>query len=247
MRKQHGIITVMVTLLMIPMVVISGLMVDASRIKMYSSQATMAADSYAEAVLREYEYILKDIYGLYSVTQEEDWGKLTQEMEEYAKLSFQPNGKGDSFTGFMPYKDADVVFSCEAQEGASLSNETVLMTQIDQFMKYRIAQILLENSDLFKQMENVNASDADLEAIEARQNLTQASTNVLSKIQDYYECLKKINAYPSFISNKKDNYERYVNILKDETKKEEYELYYKYKQAEKKKNNNETLDRKSVV
>lgn len=241
MRKQHGIITVMVTLLMVPMVVISGLMVDASRIKMYSSQAAMAADSYAEAVLSEYEYILKDIYGLYSVTQEEELSKIAEEMEEYAKLSFQPNGKDSSFTGFMPYKNADVDFSCEAQEGASLSNEVVLMTQISQFMKYRIAQILLENSDLLEQVGNVNASEADLEAIEARENLTETGNKVLDKMKAYYDCLEKINDYPSYIAQRKDFYKYYANVLKNEAKTDEYELYYKYRQAEKKKENHETL------
>lgn len=241
MRKQHGIITVMVTLLMVPMVVISGLMVDASRIKMYSSQAAMAADSYAEAVLSEYEYILKDIYGLYSVTQEEELSKIAEEMEEYAKLSFQPNGKDSSLAGFMPYKNADVDFSCEAQEGASLSNEVVLMTQISQFMKYRIAQILLENSDLLEQVGNVNASEADLEAIEAREKLTETGNKVLDKMKAYYDCLEKINDYPSYIAQRKDFYKYYANVLKNEAKTDEYELYYKYSQAEKKKENNETL------
>ena len=44
-RSSHGVITVFVTLMMVPVVAITGIMVDVTRLKMYSSQAAMAADS----------------------------------------------------------------------------------------------------------------------------------------------------------------------------------------------------------
>ena len=51
-RKNQGIITVFVLLIMVPTVVITGTMVDLARLKMCNSQAAMAADSYGEVVLK---------------------------------------------------------------------------------------------------------------------------------------------------------------------------------------------------
>ena len=67
-RNGRGFITVFVTLIMVPVVVCTGTMVDAARLKLYSSQAAMAADAYGEVVLSEYDNLLKELYGLFSVT-----------------------------------------------------------------------------------------------------------------------------------------------------------------------------------
>lgn len=240
MRNQYGIITIMVTMLMVPIVVITGLMVDVSRLRMYSSQASMAADAYGAAVLSDYDYILKEIYGLYSVSQTKQFSDIADEYKSDAKLSFNPNLQGTlgaDYT-FMPYANADVDFTCVAQEGASLSDPDVLTTQISQFMKYRIAQILLENADLLDALENMDANDADMDAIEARENLTDVSDDVMQKIKDYYDCLKTINDYPSYIAAKRDRYNEYANILKDITTNSDYHTYYTYKQAQKKQQEN---------
>ena len=68
-RGSRGIITVFVTLIMVPVVAITGIMVDVSRLKLYSSQAVMAADAYGEVILSEFDNLLKELYGLFSVTQ----------------------------------------------------------------------------------------------------------------------------------------------------------------------------------
>ena len=57
-RKNRGFITVFVTLIMVPVIVFTGTMVDLSRMKLYSSQAAMAADSYGEVALSKYDNLL---------------------------------------------------------------------------------------------------------------------------------------------------------------------------------------------
>lgn len=56
---SHGIITVFLTLMMVPVVAISSVMVDVARLNLYSSQAVMAADTYGDAVLSEFDNLLK--------------------------------------------------------------------------------------------------------------------------------------------------------------------------------------------
>ena len=69
---SHGIITVFLTLMMVPVVAISSVMVDVARLNLYSSQAVMAADTYGDAVLSEFDNLLKELYGLFSVTQNKE-------------------------------------------------------------------------------------------------------------------------------------------------------------------------------
>ena len=66
---NRGAVTVLVTLLLIPSVFLTGFLTDLARVKLYGNQGAMAADSYAEAVLANYDGLLKDLYGLFSVTQ----------------------------------------------------------------------------------------------------------------------------------------------------------------------------------
>ena len=88
--KNRGVITVFVTLIMVPIVVFTGTMVDLARLKLYSSLAVVTADGYGEAVLSEYDNVLKEMYGLFSVTQSED-GKKT--IEKYAKQAAYEIGR----------------------------------------------------------------------------------------------------------------------------------------------------------
>ena len=90
-RKNQGMITVFVIMIMVPVVAITGVMVDVARLKMYSSQAAMAADAYGAAVLSEFDNLLKQLYGLFAVTQNKEGMEAVEKMAEYASYSFNPN------------------------------------------------------------------------------------------------------------------------------------------------------------
>ena len=227
-RKNHGIITVFVTLMMVPVVAITGIMVDVTRLKMYSSQAVMVADSYGEAVLSEYDNILKELYGLFSVTQNEEGLAAIEELNKYMQYSFNPDGDSKGLTGFMPYGRADVQLSYEKVEGASLNNNNVLATQIADFMKFRVVQELGEEFGLLSALEEVESCEKDMAAVEARNNLTNDGLEALTKINEYYEQLKNLDAYVSFIDGRKSAFDSYSKELNDIAKSSEYDDYCYY-------------------
>ena len=227
-HRNHGIITVFVTLIMVPVVAITGIMVDVTRLKMYSSQAVMVADSYGEAVLSEYDNILKELYGLFSVTQNEEGLAAIEELNKYMRYSFNPDGDSKGLTGFMPYSRADVQLSYEKVEGASLGNNNVLATQIADFMKFRVFQELGEDFGLLSALEEVQSCEKDMAAVEARNNLTNDGLEALTKINEYYEQLKNLDAYVSFIDGRKSAFDSYSKELNDIAKSSEYEDYCYY-------------------
>ena len=227
-RKNQGIITVFVLLIMVPVVTITGILVDVSRLKLYSSQAVMAADAYGDGILSEFDNLLKELYGLFSVTQDKEGLKAIDTLAEYAKLSFDPGGDGIGVSGFMPYQTADVEFTYEAVAGASLSNNNVLMTQISDFMKYRIIQEVLEGVGSLNTLARFNNMDADMEAMENRNDITDSCAKALGKIDEYYKLLKKLTYYPGYLDGRDEAFTSYSEKLTEIAGSDDYARYVNY-------------------
>ena len=141
LKRSRGSITVLVTLLLVPTIFFTSFLVDLARLKLYGNQAVMTADNYGEAVLTQYDNLLKELYGLFAVTQDEKAVKALDELQEYIKSSFDPSKNtvswehlqpvlGTSYEGFMPYAAAEVSLETDWVDSANLGNEAVFATQI---------------------------------------------------------------------------------------------------------------------
>ena len=225
---SHGIITVFLTLMMVPVVAISSVMVDVARLNLYSSQAVMAADTYGDTVLSEFDNLLKELYGLFSVTQNKEGLEAVNKLADTVGYSFNPVGDGKALSGFMPYKDADVKISYEKVDGASLSNNNVLMTQISDFMKYRIVEQVMDENGILSSLGEFETVDDDMDAIKKRKEISDKSQKAMEDIQDYYDTLKAIAAYPDYLDGLERRFVAYSDKLEAVVKSEEYEKYTYY-------------------
>ena len=68
-RKRNGSVSVFLTIILVPVIVISCLFVDASRTKLASSVVSSAGDLTLNTVLTQYDGILNDYYGLMASSQ----------------------------------------------------------------------------------------------------------------------------------------------------------------------------------
>lgn len=225
---NQGIITVFVTLIMVPVVVITGLFVDLSRLKLYSSQAVMTADAYGEAVLSEFDNLLKELYGLFSVTQNKEGLEAIESLAKSIGYSFDPNGDDKGLSGFMPYKDADVMLEYAKAEGASLANNNVLMTQISDFMRFRIVEEVLDDAGILSSLTKFDSLDADMDAMNDRKDITDSCAEALGKIDNYYGELKKLAAYPDYLEGRKNAFNDYSAKLTEIAGRDDYEKYVNY-------------------
>ena len=227
-RNGRGFITVFVTLMMVPVVVCTGTMVDAARLKLYSSQAAMAADAYGEVVLSEYDNLLKELYGLFSVTQNQEGLEAIEKFQKYTKYSFAPNGDNQKLEGFMPYKDAKVEVSYENVEGASLSNNNVLMTQISDFMKFRVIEEIMGERNILETLDQFDNMSANMDVVNERNKITKNGSKALEKISEYFEELECINDYPDYLEERTYYFEGYSSELKEILESDEYAKYVNY-------------------
>lgn len=216
LKRGRGSISVFVTVIMVPVVFFIGFLVDLSRIKFCGNQAVMAADNYGEAILTDYDNLLKELYGLFALTQNQE-GKealdcLDAYVKEYYMTSFQPNENRISFghlkeftatksyEGWMPYQNAVVAFEALPVEGATLDNPMIFNTQIGDFMKFRIVQTVGDDLDgIVQAIESVQNMDSNIKAVEKRDEITEKVSKVLEAAQDYYVQLEGLWQYPDYI------------------------------------------------
>jgi len=169
LNNKKGAVTVFVTLLLIPAMLISGTAVDLARIHTARSIIQDANQLAANSVLSQYNALLKDLYGLFGVA--EDDPVLGQLLDDYIKVSvFGESGQDRSLGTLQLFYGsnislAEVLFTDEK----NLRNEDVLRRQIEEYMKFRgpviIVQDMLEllGSSTFKEDTGVIGDKLEIE------------------------------------------------------------------------------------
>ena len=229
---ERGSVTVFLTLILIPSIIITAVFFDGARIKLYNNQAIMAADSYAEAVLSEYDNLLKELYGVFAVSQDEKGKAAIGEIRDYIKTSFNPAGKTinnqydpgffhKKVDGFMPYSAAEVKVGIDEEpyyetiEDANLYNPRVLGTQIGDFMRYRIVKEML-NSDggIVSTIANLKNVEANSKEAEDMNKIMDKAREIINKQAEFYKIV-------SGFDSKYTEYLKSLNKAVDVSRKKE--------------------------
>lgn len=228
--RTKGSITVFVTLILVPTIFFTGFMTDLARIKLYSSQAVMAADNYGETVLSQYDNLLKELYGLFAVTQDEEGKKAIEDLKKYMEYSFHPDGGGkDAGSGFMPYQSAQIELDYEAVPDAVLSNEDVFATQIGDFMKFRIAQQLMDEDNLvLDALDEIQGAEESARAAQTKMELDEKASDALEQMKPFYEELNEIQKYPAYIDGINAAIKKAIQTIQDIISSDAYRKYADY-------------------
>ena len=246
LKRSRGSMTVMVTLIMVPTIFFTSFMVDLARIKLYSNQAVMVADNYGQTVTTYYDNLMKELYGLFAVTQNEDALKQLDVIQGYMTSSFYPNaqqiewehfketrhyvgeklGNFGEYSGFMPYQDAEISLEYEPVEGANLGNPLVFSSQVGDFMKFRIVQCIGDDgSKLIEALETVKNTKKNAEAIEKRQEISDAAGEVFDKCKVFYEELKQFKDFPGYLKNINEKTSEFETTYHEILNSDEYKAY----------------------
>lgn len=253
LKRSKGSMTVMVALIMVPTIFFTSFLVDLARIKLYSNQAVMVADNYGQTVMTYYDNLMKELYGLFAVTQNEKALKQLEVLQGYMTSSFYPNaqqidwehlaetrhyigdkmGKSGEYSGFMPYRDAELTIDYKPVDNANLGNPKIMSSQIGDFMKFRIVQCIGDDgSKILEALETVKNTKKNAEAIEKRQEISDAAGEVFDKCKTFYDALKEFKEFPQYLQNidqKTTNFKStYHTILDSEDYKAYIEVYKLY-------------------
>ena len=240
-NKTKGAVSIFLVIILVPMLTVSGIIVDSSRLRLGKAMADSAGDLTLNTALTNYDWVLKDIYGLFAMSQTEE--DLTKNLEEYFKKSIMascvPEDVADSYTqqimnslrtrflGDDPDKDfSDFMqidysnFKAEKIENSGLNNAGILKKQIVEFSKYRapismglgFIQSLKSFRDIQKKNEVINKKT---KYYDQQSKVSELCLELYEKIENYLDIRQNLDGEGIGITN--EYLEALHKILNDTT------------------------------
>ena len=210
-RKTKGAISIFLVLVMLPMFTCAGLIVDGARISAARTSATGAGDLAMNAALSEYDEILKDVYGLFAMS--ETTAELEANVSRYFSNTINNEGimqGSDSYTrsfvnsigslfstdevSFDNIVDTQVEsFNLVEVPNSALANPTVLERQIIEYMKYRGPVSL--GTGLITKLGLIGETSKQTKALEAKVDYEKKLDTVQEACETAYNAINSFNKY----------------------------------------------------
>ena len=222
-QRIRGSITVLMVIIMLPMMTLSAVIVDSSRINMARSMVSAAGDLTMNTALANYDTILKDVYGLFAMSQNKTDDELAAECKDYFQKTLTAYGVTneaesgqyvDALLGDVKEiisgakdeaKSGDFLnmnilddFSVTKVDGSALSESNILRSQIIEYMKYRaplnFGLSFLDSLSAFKNVEaQTNVVKSQVKAQESTQDVTKACKNAITSIREFDKLIDSMN------------------------------------------------------
>lgn len=223
-KRIQGSITILMVIILVPMMTLSALIVDSSRINMARSMVSSAGDLAMNSALADYDTILKDVYGLFAMSQDKSAADLSSDIQKYFEQTLVGYGVTDEenaeeyvqallgdfsqllagvestdASNFMEMEVLENTFSAAGVSNSSLANADVMRTQIVEYMKYRaplnLGLSFLDSLSAFSTInEQTAVVEAQVVAQESAQDVTSACKAAISSIRDYDDIVTKMEA-----------------------------------------------------
>jgi len=185
MRDCKGAVTVFITLILIPAIIITGTGVDLARISAARSMARNANLLALNATLTMYDALLQDLYGLFAVMQDDE--ELATMLDVYIRSTL--------FAEEVTDAQVNIFGRLLEREGIQLaidgldplSNEQILSRQIEEFAKWRApVAIIADIIERLSEGEAMRTARADQEAVDQMTALEDSLQDVFER----YEALR---------------------------------------------------------
>lgn len=151
--KNRGAISVFLTLILVPVLIFSGIIVDASRLYASKTVVSGAGDLTLNAALARYDKKLKDSYGLIAMADDPSSPSVRVQLEQNFRESCNASTlKGENSTdlhSMIQLYLGESGIEASGVPNSSLADMTVLQQQIMEYMKYR-APVYMGNDILAK-------------------------------------------------------------------------------------------------
>lgn len=139
MGKNRGAISVFLALILLPMLIFSGIVVDVSRLYAAKTVVSGAGDLTMNAALSRYDKKLKDEYGLLAMADAPDSAKVKDTLQGYFKEScgIDIGEEKETLHSMLQMELGENGLTASGVKGTSLAETDVLRQQIMEYMKIR--------------------------------------------------------------------------------------------------------------
>ena len=196
--KNKGTISVFLSLILLPVILVAGLTVDASRIYLAKVIISDAGEMAMNAGLAQYNEELHDEYGI--LVMEKSPMAMSEELEGYFNTSLSGSGLPDEGDYQRILDLMSENFEAVNVAGSEIYRTEVEKQQIIEYMKYRapvcLTELVLNKFDMLKDTKLM------AESTEAQLDFGQAMEDCQDAFEDAIESLEALNsAIESFPSD----------------------------------------------
>ena len=207
-KKTKGAVSIFLVIILVPMMTVSALFVDASKIKLGRGVAESAGDLTLNTALTDYDTMLKDMYGLFATAQNTE--ELFSKLEDYYRSCITSSGVSDadadayvdqimSQLGLLAQDNntADILnmqlidFDVYKRSDASLANATIMKKQIVDFMKYRAP--INTGLSFLSSLQTFSTLSKQTELVDKRQEYYKEQETVMKNAQEAWKKIYKYN------------------------------------------------------
>lgn len=188
LRETKGAVTVFVTLLLIPAMLVSGTAVDLARLHTARSILQDANQLAANSVLTQYNALLYDMYGLFGFAENDPiFAKL---LDEYINMSIFGLETEDRSLGTLQlfYGSGVTMDPPYFPNKKSLDNADVLRRQIEEYMKFRAPVIIVKE---FLDAISGNNIREDTQLLQEKLDIEEAIADLYDKYKELYDAIIK--------------------------------------------------------
>lgn len=204
-KNCKGAVTVMVSLLLIPAILVTGTGVDLARIYTARSILQDANQLAANSVLASYDALLQDLYGLFGYMKDDP--ELAELVDEYIRVAvFGEDEIPVEMGSFRLFAGSELhTDGISPAPGKTLANEAVLRRQIEEYVKFRapaiVAELILEKLDVFEKIkEDAKVIKTKVSVDEGVEELEKYYRKIYDRLQEVNKCGAKETAYMSVVS-----------------------------------------------
>lgn len=212
MQREKGAISIFLAIILLPMMAIASIYIDASRVKLAKSLVSSAGDLTLNTALTNYDNVLKDMYGVFAMSQSET--ELFENLEDYYRKSLVSSGLteedantyvgkimaqlgvigetgevGDLLRIELVNEDGNGIL--ETDEKRSLANPYMLKKQMVEFMKYRFA--IGVGMSFISSLQSFKGLSEQMEVFDAREDYYEKQRNVIESCEAAWKAIYQYN------------------------------------------------------
>lgn len=213
-RECKGAVTVFVTLLLIPAVLVSGTGVDLAR--WYTAYSTVqdANQLAANSVLASYDALLQDLYGLFGVMKNDP--EFAEMVDSYIKIAvFGENWVDRDMGTFQLFYGSDLIpGDITPAADKNLANQEVLRRQIEEYAKFRAPAIIV--GEILDRLDSFGKVQKDAEVIKDKMEIDDKIEEIDKLYKRIYTCIQNVNKAGEREQSAMESVNEHIDRLKEQ-------------------------------
>ena len=259
-RRRRGAITIFLTIILIPTMLFSAVLIDGSRMASAKAMTQEASDLAAASALANYNLELKKQFGLFSIKDPDNMEAVYKESLEATLMAYgfesnaeysdqiwqmmksavtgQKDYSGASFMNLYDFK----VESASTEALYPLSEKEVLKTQMVEYAKFRGLYVIMDRLNILNNLGNLKTAAEENEktasAMEEKMGIDEDNASADRAVQDLKNSISEFKGKLGSLSSKKEEYiaalKAQMQVLRVENTDTEEELDESVTEAAKK-------------